>query len=240
MGLLDMFDKLDDIVYEPIKLLTDWAREPLRIWEDKRKRKREIEKMKVEAENRIKERRAEVELEIKKETEIKKILVEIEEFKKDKEFERMKAVSEAIIKYKETLTKINIEAIEAIGNMQLDLRNKAQQLVYEKTVKYKELQDLAIKEAEEDLKRIEKDFSNNETARKILINAIDRRLANIIDTAHNFLIELNSDIKLINQNISLLTERSQNFIENHLQHFHITSIANANEELKRIEYKNDD
>ena len=275
MGLFEMFDKLDDIVYEPVKLVTDWAREPLKRREHKRNIEKEtarlnaetqnrikekeaevnlsikekeaeanlifrnIEKetarLNAETQNRIKEKEAEVNLAIKKETEIKRVLVEIEEFKKDKEFERMKAVSEAIMKYQEELTRLNVNAINAIGHMQLELREKAQQLVYDKTIRYKELQDQAISEALNDLRRIEDDFSGNDRAKDILIKAVDKRLANIIDTAHNFLIELNADIKLLNQSISLLAEQGQRFIESHLEKFHVMEATS--EEIKRIEEK---
>ena len=235
MGFLDMFDKLDDIIYKPIELVTDWAKEPLRRWEDKRNIEKERARIDAETQSRIKEKEAEVELAIKKETEIKRILVEIEEFKKDKEFERMKAVSEAIMKYQEVLTRLNVDAINAIGHMQLDLREKAQQLVYDKTIRYKELQDQAIAEAEKDLKRIEDDFQENNIAKDILIKAVDKRLANIIDTAHNFLIELNADIKLLNQSITLLAEQGQRFIESHLEKFHVIEATTV--EMDRIEGK---
>ena len=41
MVFFDMFDKLDDIVFEPIKLMTDWAREPLKGREHRRQLERE-------------------------------------------------------------------------------------------------------------------------------------------------------------------------------------------------------
>lgn len=235
MGFFDMFDKLDDIIYKPIEAITDWAKEPLKRWEHKRDLEKQTALINAESENRIKENEANVDLAIKKETEIKRILAEIDEYKKDKEFERMKAVSEAIMKYQEELTKLNVNAINAIGHMQLDLREKAQCLVYDKTIKYKELQDSAFAEASEDLKRIENDFPNNEIARDILIKAVDKRLANIIDTAHNFLLELNADIKILNQNISILADKGQIFIEHHLDKFHM--IEAATKEIKRIEGK---
>lgn len=235
MGVWNIFDKLDDIIYKPIELVTDWAKEPLRRWEHRRNIEQERARIDAETQNRIKEKEAEVELVIKKETEIRRILVEIEEFKKDKEFERMKAVSEAIMKYQEELTRLNVNAINAMGHMQLDLREKAQQLVYDKTIRYKELQDQAIAEAAHDLKKIEDDFKENDIVKDILIKAIDKRLANIIDTAHNFLIELNTDIKLLNQSISLLAEQGQRFIESHLERFHV--IEATTEEIKKIEGK---
>lgn len=235
MSFLNMFDKLDDIIYKPIEAITDWAKEPLKQWEHKRDLEKQTALLNAESENKIKENESRVNLAIKKETEIKRILAEIEEYKKDKEFERMKAVSEAIMKYQQELTKLNVNAINAIGHMQLDLREKAQALVYDKTIKYKELQDSAFREAAEDLKRIENDFSGNEIAKEILVKAVDKRLANIIDTAHNFLLELNADMKLLNQNISILADKGQIFIEHHLDKFHM--IESTAKEIKRIEGK---
>ena len=232
MGILSSLNKLGDIILKPIELVTDWGREPLRKWEHERAiergvaqsnadSKNRILEMQKESDIRIHEQEIETKLHIQKETEIKKILVEIEEYKKDKELQRMVAVSEAIMKYQQELTRLNVNAISAIGHMQLDLREKAQELVYNKTIKYKELQDQAIIDAANDLSRIESEFGSNEVAKNILIKAVDKRLANIIDTAHNFLIELNSDIKLLNQSINLLTEHGQSFIENHLEKFHV-------------------
>jgi hypothetical protein len=241
-----MFDKLDDIVYAPIKLVTDWAGEPLKKSAHRRemearekeneleiKKETEVTRILMEIEQCKKEK--ENELAIKKETEVTRILMEIEQCKKDRELERMKAVSEAIMKYQQELTHLNVQAISSIGHMQLDLRDRAQTLVYERTIKYRELQDSAFKEAEEDLKRIERDFSDNSMAREILIKAVDQRLANIITTAHNFLLELNADIKLLNQSISILADKGQFFIEQHLDKFHV--VDSTLQEVRRIEGK---
>jgi hypothetical protein len=227
MNVLEMFDKLDDIIYEPIKLFTDWAREPLK----DREHKRSIEASIAEHDIKTKEQKntAEIEmrhkdldasLEIKKQTEVQRIISEIEELRKDNEFQRMKKVSEAIMEYQKHLTKLNVNAINAIGNMQLDLREKAQELVYDKTMKYKKLQDESHNQAEEEMLRIEKNFADNEAAKSMLYRSVDARLANIITTAQNFLVELNEDIKLLNSGINLLTEKGQSFIDNHLNQFH--------------------
>ncbi|WP_204140722.1 hypothetical protein [Halomicronema sp. CCY15110] len=241
--LLNMFDKLDDIVYLPIKMITDWAGEPLKHIEHKRqielkeidhKIKVEQETAMINAEAKIKKEEKELDtaLAIKKETEVQRVLVEIEECRKDRELERMKCVSEAIMRYQKELTKLNTDAVMAIGQMQLDLKDQAQSLVYEKTIKYKELQDVAFAEAAIDLEKIEERFSDNTAAREILLKAVDRRLANIIDTAHNFLIELNDDIKLLNQNINLLAERGHTFIEDHLDKFHV--IETTAQEVRKL------
>lgn len=36
MALLDMFDKLDDIIYKPVEAVCEWTKEPLKKWEHKR------------------------------------------------------------------------------------------------------------------------------------------------------------------------------------------------------------
>jgi hypothetical protein len=159
-------------------------------------------------------------LSIKKETEVHRIISEIDELQKDKDFQRMKLVSESIMKYQKELTTLNVNAINAIGTMQLELREKAQDLVYNKTIRYKELQDKAIHEAGEDLEKILEKFPDNERMQDILIKAVDKRLSNVIDTAQNFLLELNEDIKLLNKSINSLAEGGQKFIEKHLDNFH--------------------
>ncbi|MDE2724370.1 MAG: hypothetical protein OXI59_13435 [Gemmatimonadota bacterium] len=243
MNFLNMFDKLDDIIYKPIELITNWASEPLKSREHKRREQsadrelqREIErktaKQKITSEIKMKERELEANIEIKKETKVVRIIAELEEWKKDQDFKRMKDVSEAIIKYQKALTQLNVDTANDIGNMQIDLREKAQNLVYEKTIKYKELQDTAMKDAREDLKRIETDFPDNEAAQKILNKAVEDRLENIINVARNFLQELNDDIRSINRNIDLLTDSGQKFIERHLSQFH--ALGFSDEEIKRL------
>lgn len=238
-----MFDKLDDIIYKPIELVTDWAREPLKARDHKRKEqsadnelKRDIERktaeQRVASEIKMKEREREADIEVKKETEVIRIIAEIQEWKKDQEFNRMKAVSEAISKYQKELTQLNVDAVNDIGHMQIELREKAQNLVYEKTIKYKDLQMTSTQEAMEDLKRVETDFSDNEVAKKILNKAIEDRLGNIINVAANFLEELNDDIRSINKNITLLAESGHRFIETHLAHFQ--ELGFSDEEIKKL------
>lgn len=212
MAIFDMLDKIDDIIYEPIKLMTDWAREPLR------RREHEREKEKQEHSKTI-----DANLAIKKKTEVQRILTEIDELRKDKDFQRMKAVSDAIMQYQKDLTHLNIDAINAIGQMQLNLRERAQDLVYDKTIKYKELQDKAHHQAIDEIEEIEKRFHNNEAAKAMFYKSVDHRLANIISTAHKFLIELNNDIAVLNESIRTLTESGQNFIEGHLEKFHVNN-----------------
>jgi len=171
------------------------------------------------------EKELEVDLEVRRVREIEKAVAEIQEWKKDKEFERMERTTAAIALYLEQLTKLNVETINAIGHMQLELKERAQQLVYDKTIQYKELQDTAIEEAMNDFLRIEEKFGDNERAKDILIKAVDTKMGNIITTSTRFLEELNRDIVNLNESIDRLTNQGQRFIENHLERFHVSDVS---------------
>lgn len=182
------------------------------------------------------EKELDVNLEIRRVTEIERAAVELQEWKKEKEFERMERTTAAIAHYLKQLTILNVETINAIGHMQLELKERAQQLVYEKTFQYKELQDIAINDAMNDILKIEEKFGSNERAKDILMKAVDTKLGNIIDTSTRFLEELNRDIVNLNESIDRLTQQGQKFIESHLDRFHISdsstvlSIADASSE----------
>ena len=212
MGILGMFDKLDDIIYKPVEALTDWIKEPLK----EKENKRSIE---------VLEKRNE--LKIKEETEITRINAEIEEWKKDKHLERLNRVGESLTRYQKELSKINTDAIQVIGNMQLELRGKAQDMILEKTQRYKEIQNQATQEAMNDFLKIEESFSQNEAVKNILHKQIDNRLSNIIDSAKDFMSELNSDLNNLNQDISKLTEFGQKSVEKLMDRFR--DVGNPNE-----------
>lgn len=248
MGWLSrMGGALLDCISKPVEVLCDWASEPLKSRSHDRgesardsahrrnmetltvqsKSEHEIRtrEMELEYELKAKEKELDVDLEVRRVREIEMAVAEIREWKKEKEFERMERTTAAIAHYLEQLTKLNVETINAIGHMQLELKERAQQLVYEKTIQYKELQDTAIEEAMNDFLRIEEKFGDNERAKDILTRAVDTKMGNIIDTSTRFLEELNRDIVSLNQSIDRLTNQGQKFIENHLERFHITDVS---------------
>lgn len=164
-------------------------------------------------------------LQIKRETEIVRIITEIEQLKKDKEFERMKAVSDSMMAYQIELTRINVEAVEAIGSMRIELQRKAYDLIHEKTERYNELQNRALQQAQDQLERIEGNPNMSEVSRNIMINAVDKKLAGIIDNATRFIVQLNDDMQLISKDINLITTSGQNFIQRHLEQFQLIGMS---------------
>lgn len=230
--------KLGEVLVSPVNMLCDWAREPLKRAEHERLEKskdKDIQRgieletgvQKALSEQKMKETEFLANLKIRRETEVVRIIAEIEQLKKDKEFERMKAVSDAMMQYQNELTRVNVEAVEAIGCMRIELQRKAYELIHEKTQQYAELQNLAIQQAVDQLTRIDNDSTMVETAKNIVRNSVDKKLAGVIDNATRFIEQLNVDMQLISKDINLITSSGQKFIERHLSQFQMIGFSNG-------------
>jgi hypothetical protein len=246
-GAGTVLSKLGDILLSPINTMCNWIEEPLKRGEYKRQEglKRVEHELSEEAKNNDVQRKIDsktgvakalseqkmlemefsTDMKIKRETEIIRIITEIEELKKDKEFERMKKVSDAMMDYQKELTRINVEAVEAIGSMRIDLQRKAYELIHEKTQQYSELQNRAIQQAAEQLTQIDNNPNMRESSKDILSKAVDEKLAGIIRNATRFIEQLNDDMQLISKDINLITSSGQKFIERHLEQFQLIGFS---------------
>lgn len=224
MNFLKFLDKVDDIIYEPTKLICDWVREPLNSIQDKRKAKiaaeseerqlrTEIIKNEHSFELSKREKELQTKLHVERETGVARVIAEIDQWKKNQELERFKEIKEAVINYRERLTRLNVEAFRSIGNMQIDLYERAQNLILEKTNQYRFIQSEAMKEAKEETRGILTDFSNNAQAMDILLKGVESKLTGIIRHAIKFIDDLSQDMKRINDQIILLTDRANASIE---------------------------
>lgn len=150
-------------------------------------------------------------------TEVERINAETEQWTKDQEFQRMKNVADALVRYREELTKLQLNTIRTIGNMDIELRAKAQDLILSKTKEYKALQDQATKDAEDEFGRILDKFSGNERILNIMISNSDKKLASIVNSTTMFLEELRGDISKMNENIDMITRSGQAFIDRQVE-----------------------
>jgi len=233
MKFLEKLSKLGDLIAKPFELIIDYAREPLRGWEHDRSESsrasshahdRDLEQSRIKAESdaRIREKESEANLAFK----TRKLERELEEWVKDQEIARFERVTEAVMRYRQEFTAMNQSAIKAIGMMQIELRQRAHDLVEEKTRRYKALQEDAFDNAVADLIRIEQQFPTNPVARKMLEDAVQKKLATIIDGAGRFIAELDVDLKLLSESVTRLSERGEEFVTVHLQQFHTSQLGN--------------
>jgi hypothetical protein len=247
MGLLSAVGKVFKVITGPLGVLEDWANEPLKRWENKRdqeNRDREVERRireqtgveTVKSDLRRQEAEHQANLEIRMRTEIERINAETEQWTKDKEFERMKNVAEAVANYRERLTDLQLNTIRAIGEMDIELRAKAQDLILTKTREYKALQDQAQKDAEEEFTRILDKFSGNERILDIMISSAEKKLASVIEGTSQFLLGLNEDIQKMNANIDLITRSGQSFIDRQIEtQFNGLSLPRAQSSNQQVE-----
>lgn len=241
MSILSVVGSVFKTITGPLGILEDWAKEPLKRWENNRNeanKDRDVERSirqqtgveTVKSELRMKEAKHQADLEIKMKTEINRINAETDQWIKNQEFQRMKDVAAAVATYRERLTELQLNTIRAIGNMDIELRAKAQDLILCKTKEYKALQDKAQKDAEEEFERIIEKFSCNERIMDIMITNAQKKLASVIDGTSQFLLGLNDDIQKMNNNIDLITRSGQAFIDRQIDsQFNCLSLSNKND-----------
>jgi hypothetical protein len=224
--VLGILDKLVGIVHRPIELVADWATEPLKNNEMRRRIEEAKEAGLAQAEVDKMVANYKLDLKIRRETEVARIYIELEQLKQDKELARQKEISEAIMDYQKQLTRMNVDAVNAIGEMQLDLRTKAQALMLEKTQEYRALQTEAQQQARQELIQLNEDFPDAEKhalEREIMMDSIRSRLTSVITAAQHFLGALNDDIRAINTSITVLTENGQAAILEQIARFHLSA-----------------
>lgn len=232
--MANLFGTIWKAVTSPLGILDEWASEPLKRWEHKRNEESKdrdverhireqvgVEEAKARLQSELDENRAS--LEIRMQTEINRINAETEQWTKDKEFERMHRVADAIAQYQERLTELNVRTVRAIGEMDIELRSKAQALVLEKTQQYLAIQNKASADAEAEFERIIDKFSGNERVLSIMISNSDKKLAAIIDATTKFMDELSIDIQNMNGNIDRLIQMGHEHTLKQLDKFNTIS-----------------
>lgn len=203
MAFFDMFDKLDDIIYEPVQAICSWATEPLKQFKDKRKKSDAVQQAALEATKREQE----VELEIRKREQLAQLEADQKRWDADidhligmQEIERNERILNAIIKYRKSMIEDAKSIANNLSHMEISLVAEAHELVLRKTEEYKALQEKAMKQCDEQLEEIDRKFANNERIRIKREDMVIAQTEDIINAAKAFITELNEDINRININ----------------------------------------
>lgn len=219
MGFLKMFDKLDDIIYEPVKVVCDALRQPLKNIDAGNERK------KIELENDI-QRRVKIleqELETKRkrdemqiEMDRKKFEADIAESTEQKNFEREMQKAEFIKKYQEDITRLSAELHQALSDMSVDLRNKTEKMMSVHMREYLDMQSAAKKSMFEDFRQINEIFKDDPENRKIVIEMVKDQCDAIVDTAHKYMESMIRDTENMKANIDAITRQSMDNMNKYL------------------------
>lgn len=221
------FDKIDDIVYRPVDAVSKWIEEPLQKWQHQREletlkekdrldavqhaRLTELQKQKHAFEIERKERLKRLEVEAT--NALEKARVELEELQKNEDLRRKLDAADAMISYHEKLMMLNKDVIEALGNMRLDLQERALNLIEERTTKYKDMQRVERQQAMVELKQIREDFADDESIRDELGQIVLGNLKSMLASADRFIENLNVILSELNSDIKLLMAHGQHLID---------------------------
>ena len=226
-SLAKAFDKVDDIVYRPIDAISKWIEEPLNKWEHQREldalrakdqldaaqkaRQKELEEQKHRFELERKERLKMLEVEAT--NALREAEVQLAELQQNEDLRRKKEAAEAMVAYQEKLMKLNKDVIEALGNMRLDLQERALNLIEERTRRYRELQQSEEQQAMDTLEQIQTRFQNNPVVAERLSNTVLDRLDRMIVSADTFVDNLSGILGELNSDIKLLTEHGRHLVD---------------------------
>ena len=172
----------------------------------------ELNKEKTLSEIRMAEQVHEADLAIRMQTEVVRINHETEQWVKDKEFERLNNINEAIIRYKKELSDIQMNIIKVVGDMSIELRDKAQNLIIEKTQQYQAIQKQAIDDAEVIFDRIETKYADKPRIYDSMIKSTEKILSSVIDNTTEYMSELKIELQNMSKSIDQITQNGQEFI----------------------------
>lgn len=234
MAFLDMFDKLDDIIYKPVETICDFIKEPLRVFEHKREMQRQQvetqrQQMNIEASERAnasarahelnlsrqtaeneaaqkrldqelveQEResaRADLEARAKIDADTRRWNAEIDQMILEQEDARRERLVECLKRYQIDLATATRDIVESIGMMSLSLRERANQMVLEKTKEYRAMQYESSRQSALELKEAQEMFADDPETFQILRDAIMSERADAVELASRFIVELSEDIK---------------------------------------------
>jgi len=241
--MLEMFDKLDDIIYKPVETICDWIKEPMNALAAGRERK----KMKVAAEIEMDMRKQEVELQAynarqaaELEIDQKRWNAEIDEMIAEQESQRRDRLVESIKRYQIDLATATRDIVNSIGVMSLKLRERANALMLEKTQEYRQLQNEATDNAMQRLEDINQRFANNERVRLKMEDSVINQMDEVVNAANKFINELAEDFKRLNMNTDNLMQMGMENINRYLEPMTKSLSVDTNlnyQDIKQLEEK---
>lgn len=195
--IFGMFDKIDDIVYEPMKLICDVLRQPLKQIDVHNERKnaehnqellKQIKEFETNLEMDKKERESKLSIEERKAEE------DINQMILDKDLQRRENMVQLEMKYRKEMAEAATQLAEIMANMQTETRSKILALYTEKEKEYLDLQDKYKKQMFDTVKSLREIFPDN-SGEDIIKEEVKIQLKNISERSSEFSKLMNEDIR---------------------------------------------
>lgn len=195
--IFGMFDKVDDIVYEPIKLVCDTLRQPLKqidAYNEKKKIEhnqelvKQLEQFEVDLELDKKQREMQLSIDERRMEE------EINQMIQDNDLQRREEMVQLEIEYRKEMAEAAAQLAQIMANMQVETRSKILALYTEKEKEYLDLQDKYKKQMFDTVKSLKETFPDG-TGEDIIKDEVKTQLKNISERSSAFSKLMNEDMK---------------------------------------------
>jgi len=207
--------KLMEIVSEPLKLVCDWAREPMKDLEVIR----QIRLKKADVNLAIKQ--AETNLKLKEQDEVLGVKVrkwntEIDQFINEQEDARRIRIVESLKRYQLEMGNAYKDIIVEIGIMTVELREKANKMTQERITEFQRTLDEEKTRSMKRIADIHTEFKDQPDVIQQFQEIEFLGLHYFVDETFKFIADLREDIKKMNANIDGLTRIAMENIKNQL------------------------
>lgn len=197
--IFGMFDKIDDLVYEPVKLLCDAVRVPLKRIEGngevkKEERTAELEKQAKKFEVGLDLYRKEKEMKLS--IEQRKLEEEINQMVLADDLQRREDMINLEVEYRQKMAKAAAELGGIMVNIHVDARKKVLELYTTKEKEYLELQDSYKVQMFDTVKSLREAFPDG-SGEDIIKNEVIKQLQLISDRSVAFCEMLRDDMKKV-------------------------------------------
>ena len=204
-----------EIVSEPLKLVCDWAREPMKDLEVIR----QIRLKKADVNLAIKQ--AETNLKLKEQDEVLGVKVrkwntEIDQFINEQEDARRIRIVESLKRYQLEMGNAYKDIIVEIGIMTVELREKANKMTQERITEFQRTLDEEKTRSMKRIADIHTEFKDQPDVIQQFQEIEFLGLHYFVDETFKFIADLREDIKKMNANIDGLTRIAMENIKNQL------------------------
>lgn len=195
--IFGMFDKIDDIVYEPIKFVCDILRQPLKQIDAHNEKKKaehsqelvkQLKQFEVDLELDKKQR------EMQRSVDERKMEEEINQMIQDNDLQRREDMVQLEMKYRKEMAEAAAQFAQIMANMQVETRSKILALYTEKEKEYLDLQGKYKKQMFDTVKSLRNTFPDG-TGEDIIIEEVKTQLKNISERSAAFSKLMNEDMK---------------------------------------------
>lgn len=133
---------------------------------------------------------------------------EIDALIEEGEIARRKKIIETVENYRKTMAECTVSIGNSLGAMTIELRARATDLLMEKQIQYKKLQDDATEHAMNQLEIIAKKFPEGSKANDMMTESVINQLNNIVETSRKFMETIDADFSKMMESINRITERA--------------------------------